>query len=104
MIVQLVLQGRYSANGELFANGNSRRIVPVDLDIKEEREDIKKFFCKDENREVWGLADGDMWWYIVAAFEVIEPTLELHANKYPVSYAVLEGEFDEIMKEATNGI
>lgn len=104
MIIQLVLQGRYSKDGEPFTHMNVRRIVPVAIDIKDELKDVKKFFCKDENRDVWGLEDDEgMFWRIVEAFEVMEPELFIHGNKYPVSFELTDDGFEETIKEYKDG-
>ena len=101
MIVQLVLQGRHSKDG--LTHATARRIVPVALDIPEERKHVGKFFCEEEGRHVWGLGDGDAWWRIVEAFEVMDPTIELHEHKFPVSYALTESEMEAMIEEVSYG-
>ena len=104
MIVQLVLQGKYSPEGKLVSHENARRIVPIALDTEEERGEIQWFYDAETGRNVWGLGnEEDGWWKIMECFECMDPTVELHEGKYPVGYYLTDEEFDEIVRMA-NGI
>lgn len=100
MILMLILQGRYTNDGKLFTHGNARRVVSFDLAKKDERDDLRKLKCENFEEGAWGLSAGEYWWRIDEAFELIEPTVEIHEGKYPVSYAVTASELDEIIEDA----
>lgn len=100
MILFLVLQGKYDPEGKKDIHCTSRRLVSVDLSIEEERGDIQ-LFTSEDGKDNWGLGNEETgWWRIKEAYTFVEPTLELHEDKYPVSYWIPEEGFDEILKEA----
>lgn len=98
MDILLILQGKY--NGETVTNCTSKRIVPIDLNNESELGDIGRFVDEDGNM-CWGLGnEEDGYWKILEAYEMTEPTVELHEDKYPVSFLLDEGQFSEIVAEA----
>ena len=96
----IVLQGKISPDGTV-SNLTSRRLVPVDLGNENELGDIQRIV--DENgKNCWGLGDeGNGWWKIVDVFEMMDPTEELHENKYPVSFHLDEKQFSALVSKAT---
>jgi len=99
--ITLVLQGRFSADGNLISHGNTKRIVSVDMDKEDEVSDIRQFLNKEDGQVHWGIvAENSGFWMIYDAFEWIEPTTELHENKYPVAYHLTEEQFSEIFEKS----
>jgi len=97
MIVELMLLGKYGLGA--VTHLTSRRTVSVDLDKAEELSDIGQFDLG--GGRAWGLGnERDGWWRIVGAFEVIEPTQELHEGKYPVCFELSYSAFGECIKDA----
>jgi hypothetical protein len=93
-----MLSGKLSPDGKV-SNLTSRRLVPVDTSIESELGDIQ--WIVDENgKNCWGLGDEKKgWWKIVDAFEMMEPTVELHEDKYPVSFHIDEDQFAALVAE-----
>lgn len=97
MIVELVLCGKYKPGAATHLT--SRRTVSVDLDKAEELSDVGQFDLGGV--KTCGLGnERDGWWRIVGAFEVIEPTQELHEGKYPVCFELADYALDECIKDA----
>lgn len=104
MTLYLVLQGKYDPEKPVATNMTSKRMVAIDTDDEEDLGDIQWFYSPVEDKNVWGLGNEEAgWWKIIEAYECIEPTMELHENKFPVAYSLSESEFSEIIKEANNG-
>jgi len=99
-ILFLELSGKYKGEvGDIeVTNMTSRRMVAVDLENEEEWGDINSFW--DGEGLSLGLGnDEDGYWKIVRAFEIMEPTEELHEDKYPVSYELSLDQLAELMDE-----
>lgn len=100
MILFFVLQGKYDPEGKKDVHCTSRRLVSVDLSVEEERGDIQ-LFTSEDGKDHWGLGNEEIgWWRINEAYEFVEPTLELHEDKYPMSMAISDVALEEIVKEA----
>lgn len=103
MILSLVLQGFHAPNVSAPSRDSvdSRRLVAVDLDLEEERRDIQRFHDESTGTMQWGIGTAEKgWWRILEAYEHLDPTEELHEEKYPVAYRLTEEEFSEIVEEA----
>lgn len=99
-VVILVLQGKISPAGEPL-HLTSKRIVSVDLAEESERGDIQWL----ANENCWGLGDEEQgWWKIVDTFEWIEPTEELHEEKYPMAYHLTEEQFSILVSNANKDL
>lgn len=97
MTLYLVLEGKTDGTHQ-----SSRRMVAVETDDEEDLGEIQ--FVPDDGNGSWALGNEmDGWWRIVEAYECVEPTEELHENRFPVAYALSDDEFSKIVKEANNG-
>lgn len=95
MLVCLVLAELYDAGGQMRL-GENHRLVSVDLDRSEERRYLRRFRTK-AGAVCWGLTCEDgSWWRVEEAFELREPTSELHDGKYPVAFHM----DDDLLAEA----
>jgi len=102
MTLYLVLQGKY--DGECNSRMSSKRMVALNTEDEEDLGEIQRFYSQAEDRNAWGLGnERDGWWRILEAYECVEPTEELHENKFPVAYALSEEQFSKIVREANNG-
>ena len=100
MIVGLILQDKISSDGKTTTHCTSRRFVPVSLSIEEELGDIQ-WITDEKGENCWGLGNEETgWWKIIEAYEMMNPTEELHENKFPVSYQLTDHQFSELVREA----
>lgn len=99
MTLYLVLEGK--VDPDKVPHLTSKRIVAFNTD---DIGDVKLCYSPSEGKNFWGLGnEKDGWWRIIDAYECIEPTDELHENKFPVAFHLSEEEFSDIVKEANNG-
>lgn len=99
MTLYLVLEWKVGPDN--VTHLTSKRIVAFNTD---DIGDIQQCYSPSEGKNFWGLGnEKDGWWRIIDAYECIEPTDELHENKFPVAFHLSDEEFSDIVKEANNG-
>jgi len=99
-LLLLELCGKYRDEaGELrVTHLTSRRIVTVDLSDENDWGDVNSFW--DGRDMSLGLGDDEHgYWKIIRAFEIIEPTMDLHEEKFPVSYELSLEKLSELIGE-----
>lgn len=102
MTLYLVLEGKVGPDN--VTHLTTKRMVALNTDYKDDVGDIQQRYSPSEGKNFWGLGnEKDGWWRILEAYECIEPTEELHENKFPVAYVLSEEQFSSIVKEAKNG-
>ena len=97
IVLALVLQGKYDAEGRI--ESTARRIVTVDLSDESCWGDIGWFATSDgdEHRGLGNEEDG--WWLVAEAFELVEPETELHEGKYPIGYFLTGYDLSKVLEE-----
>ena len=75
------------------------RLICVDLDIEEDLRQFDVEFNDLGDASIWFGDDESGHWKVVGAFEWVSPTLELHADHYPVSYEISIPDLIEMIKK-----
>ena len=95
----LELCGKYPGEEGLHVVTHScaRRMVTVDLEDEDDWGDVNWFWTGTEM--AWGLGNYvDGYWKIERAFEMMEPSAELHESKFPVAYELTMDQLRELME------
>ena len=98
-VLLLELCGKYpvEAGLQLATHLAARRIVTVDLEDEDDWGEVNTFWTGTEM--ALGLGnDVDGYWKIERAFEMMEPSAELHESKFPVAYELTMDQLRELMK------
>ena len=86
-IIWLILGEKRNCFGDLEPSYDVNHLVAVDLENEDEWGDINSV-CVDGQMRLGLGNDVDGYWMIERAFEIVEPTLELHEEKYPFSFEI----------------
>ena len=99
-ILLLELCGKYPGGEEagIVTHRDSRRIVTIDLEDEDDWGDVNWFWTGTEM--AWGLGDDvNGYWKIERVFEMVEPRVELHEDKFPISYELTLEQFRVLMEK-----
>jgi len=97
-ILLMELCGKYPGEEgpDVVTHLTSRRMVSVDLENDDDWGDLNTFW--DGEEMAWGLGnDVDGYWKIVRVFELVEPQIEMHEDKFPMAYELTFDQLVELM-------
>ena len=98
--VWVILGEQRDAAGQVITR-QYQRMVMVDINRAEDRGQFAKDVYGDYDDSVWFGDDELGYWKVEKAFEFIEPTEELHEERFPVSFELSLYELMDMVIESS---